>query len=121
MKINAILTFLFSIVLCLSAWSQARMVFLNDPFVVINDQAFVVIDNPNANAITNPGQGNIVSEDEFDYLKWNIGNQTGVYTVPFTTGNGDKIPLEVNITGAGSAGGSDPSILFSTYGGLGTS
>ena len=119
MKINGILTFLFSLVLCLSAWSQARMVFLNDPYVVINDQAYVVIDNPNANAITNPAQGNIVSEDEFNYLKWNIGSSTGNYQVPFTTGNSVKIPLAVNITAAG-AGGADPSILFSTYGGLGT-
>lgn len=118
MKISGILTIFLSFIAVTTAWSQARMVFQNDPYVVINDQAYVVLDNPNANAITNPAQGNIVSEDEFNYVKWNIGGSTGSYVVPFTTANDFKVPVTVNITGAG-AGGADPSILFSTYGGLG--
>lgn len=114
-------TLIFLLFASQMAWAQARIVFQNDPYIVINDQAYVVIDNGNPNAITNPAQGNIISEDEFNFVKWNIGTQTGTYNVPFTTGApvNDKIPLSVNITGAGS-GGSNQHILFSTYGGLGT-
>lgn len=101
-----------------NAWSQARMVFQNNPYVVIDNGAYLVLDNANTNAITNPAQGNIVSEDEFDFLKWNITNQTGTYVIPFTTASDVKIPLTVNISGAGN-GGANPNFLFSTYGGLG--
>lgn len=121
MKASNLLTVFFSLFFAFGAWSQARINFQGDPgaYIVIEDGAYLVIGNGNANAITNPENGNIVSEDEFDYVKWNIGTNDGMYTVPFTTGNNDKIPLEVNITSAGS-GGSDPGFLFSTYGGLGS-
>lgn len=119
MKFKNLLLFTFLGLLTSTAWSQARVVFQNDPYVVINDGAYFVIGNPNTNAITNPGQGNIISEDEFDYVKWNIGTSTGAYVIPFTTGNDVKIPLTVNKTTAGS-GGTNPGFLFSTYGGLGT-
>ena len=118
MKGSALLTILLSVLFACDVMSQARIVFQNNPYIVIEDGAYLVIDNPNANAITNPAQGNIVSEDEFNYVKWNIGTQTGSYNVPFTTANNFKVPVEVNIT-AGGSGGSYPGILFSTYGGLG--
>lgn len=119
MKITGILTILFAVVLSLSGWTQARIVFQNDPYIVLNDQAYLVIDNPNANAVTNPAQGNVVSEDEFNYVKWNIGTSLGIYNMPLTTANSFKVPVTVNIAGSGS-GGVDPCILFSSYGGLGT-
>jgi hypothetical protein len=115
--IVAILIFFFTLA-CQTGWSQARMVFQANPYVVINDGAYVVIDNPNPNAITNPAQGNIVSEDEYNFVKWNIGTSTGTYVIPFTTGISDKIPLTVQVSAPGS-GGANQHILFSTYGGLG--
>lgn len=119
MKITHILTILFAVILTVDGWTQARIVFQNDPYIVLNDQAYLVIDNPNTNAVTNPVQGNVVSEDEFNYVKWNIGSSTGTYNMPLTTANSFKVPVTVDITGAGS-GGADPCILFSSYGGLGT-
>ncbi|TVR38866.1 MAG: T9SS C-terminal target domain-containing protein [Cryomorphaceae bacterium] len=118
MKKFYFLVFLSLILCAQGAFSQARIVFQNDPYIVINDNAYLVIGNGNANAITNPAQGNIVSEDEFNYVKWNIANQTGSYVIPFTTANDDKIPVTVDISSAGS-GGTAQHFLFSTYGGLG--
>jgi hypothetical protein len=114
------LTFAFS-ALWLCAMPQARIVFQNNPFIVIDNGAYLVIDNPAVNAITNPTVGNIVSENEFDYVKWNIRNTIGTYTVPFTTTLGTKIPFNLNISVAGNAGTvpAPTHVLFSNYGGNG--
>lgn len=94
-------------------FSQARLVFNNNGYINIENQAYLVIDNGAANAITLLGTGgNILSENERDVVKWNVGNATGNHIVPFTNTNGVKVPVEVNITAAGNAGGS---IIFSTY------
>ncbi len=119
MRLSALTTLFLVLIISGSLYSQARLVFQNNPYVVINDGAYLVIDNPNTNAITNPAQGNIVSEGEFNYVKWNIGTLAGTYQVPLTTANNDKIPLTVSINNAGT-GGSNQHFLFSTYGGLGS-
>lgn len=96
-------------------YAQARLVFNNDGYVRITNGAYVVLDNGNANAITLAGSGgHLVTEAENNRLRWNISNNTGTYNIPFSTTGGTKIPLTVQITGAGSAGGR---IDFSTYSG----
>ena len=94
--------------------SQSRLVLNNDAYINIENNAYLVIDNANSNALTTSGTGgNILSESETDVVQWNIGNQTGTYTVPFTTKTTKtKIPQTTTITNAGSG---DGSILFSTY------
>jgi hypothetical protein len=104
---------IFCTCLTTTAYTQARLVINNDAFVVIDNSAFVVLDNPATNAITQLGTGGrIVSESEFDRLKWNIGTSTGAYTMPWSTTAGVEFPLLVNITGAGTGAGN---ITFSTY------
>ncbi|HLU84193.1 MAG TPA: hypothetical protein VKZ45_01865, partial [Vicingaceae bacterium] len=94
-------------------FSQARLVFNNNGYINIENNAYLVIDNGAANAVTLLGTGgNILSESETDLVKWNVGNATGLYLVPFTNTNGVKVPVDINITTAGSAGGS---LLLSTY------
>jgi len=97
--------------------AQNRVILNNNIFLVINNSCAVVVDNANSNAITVTGTGgNILSEGEFNRVKWNVGANTGNYTVPFTTTNNPifvKIPLAVNITSAGV--GANASIIFSTY------
>tara|TARA_B110000305_G_C19424913_1_gene633042 strand:+ start:806 stop:1924 length:1119 start_codon:yes stop_codon:yes gene_type:complete len=80
--------------------------------MVIDNGARVVVDNGNANAISTTGLGgNVISENENDKIIWNIGTNTGVYTIPYTTlptvqgGNDVKIPLSMNITSAGTGTG----------------
>lgn len=107
------LLFLFLAGGSLNCFGQARMVFSNDAYLVIDNAAQLVVDNPNANAISvNASGGNIVSEDENDLIKWNIGNNSGAYVIPWTNANNVKIPLEVFVTSAGVGGGH---FLFSTH------
>jgi len=109
------LFYLFLIlVFSLHCSSQERIVLNNNAFVVVNGNASIVLDNSNPNALTVVGSGgNIVSEGEKNIIKWNIGNTTGTYSIPWTNSNGVKIPLLVNVNSAGSIGGS---LMFSTYG-----
>lgn len=95
-------------------FSQARLVLNNDPYLVIANSAYLVIENPAANGITEIGSGGrIVTEAETNIVRWNITSTTGSYTLPYyDVDNASEIPFTVNITGAGSAGGS---IDFSTY------
>ena len=94
-------------------FSQAILVLNNNGYINIENSAFLVIDNGAANAITLTGTGgNILSENETDLVKWNVGNATGLHIVPFTNTNGVKVPVDINITTAGSVGGS---LLLSTY------
>ncbi len=98
-----------------NTFAQARMVMNNNVFMVINNSATLVVANANSNAISTLGSGgNIVSENEYNRIKWNIGNSTGSYTIPFSNTIGIKIPLNMNITSAGSGAGV---IWFSTYNG----
>ncbi len=96
-------------------YGQARVMLNNNPYIVMDGGVFIVVDNPNTNAITTLGTGgNIVSEDEDNKIRWNIGTNTGTYVVPWTTSltNNTKIPLTVNITAAGTGSGR---IDLSTY------
>lgn len=96
------------------AFSQARMVINNNGYVVIDNSAFVVLQNPNPNALTITGTGaNIRSENETDVIKWEIGTTTGTYVIPWTTASGVKIPLSINKTTAGT--GAAAEFILSTW------
>lgn len=102
----------------LSILSQGRIVLNNNPYLVLNNgtagtPVYIVVDNPNANAVTTIGTGgNIVSENEFNKVRWRINTQTGAYNLPFTTVNDVKIPFTMQITAPGVAGSH---IDFSTF------
>jgi hypothetical protein len=98
---------------------QGRLILNDNVFVLITNNAKIVVDNQNTNAVATTGTGgNLISEGQQNQLVWNIKNGTGVYTIPWTTkpvvqgGNGVKIPLQMNITSAGDVGGE---FNFSTY------
>jgi len=102
-----------------NASSQDRLILSDGVYIVIDNSAYVVLANGAANAITTMGSGGyIVSEHEFDILRWDIGTNTGVHTIPYMTrpvsqgGNGTEIPLTFNVTTAGVGAGS---FDFSTY------
>ena len=84
------------------AQNEAVLV-LNGAYINIEDGAQLVIDNPKDTAIKRTiNGGHIISEDEDDIVRWNIGSNNGDYLVPFGYQTTDYLPLE-----------------FSTYGGLG--
>jgi hypothetical protein len=94
-------------------YGQGRLTFNNNSYVVIKT-AYVVLANPNSNAIVLYGTGgNIITEAEVNRLRWLIGTSTGTYTTPFTKSVGNKIPFSINITSAGVGAGSF--FDFSTY------
>lgn len=112
-KINYILFLCLLCFLLNEAKSQTRMVLNNNSFLVIDNAAYLIIDNANANALTTLGTGgNIISENETDVIKWNIGALTGNYVIPWTTASGVKIPLEINKTTTGTGAGN---FILSTY------
>jgi hypothetical protein len=88
---------------------QGRLI-LNGGIVSIAQEAYLVIDNPAANAITR-NSGHIISEGEKNSIKWNIGTTTGTYTIPWGYGSSDYVPLTfIKTAGTGSG-----HFLFSTY------
>lgn len=99
--------------LSVASYAQNNSVVIrNNAFIVINggtngSEAVVVVDQPHQNGIITSGTGgNIITQGEFDYVKWNIGTSTGTYTVPFTAdANNAKIPLTLNVTSAGTGSG----------------
>lgn len=98
-----------------ASFGQPRLVIHNDAYVRIDNAAWVVVANPATNAITTSGSGgNIRSEGEFNRVRWQIRNDVGSYTIPFTNMNGVKMPVTYTVLTAGS---NDPnaSIVFSTY------
>ncbi|CAG5086169.1 T9SS type A sorting domain-containing protein [Parvicella tangerina] len=120
MKMVRFIQILFFLGLALVNWAQNNAVVIDDnAYIVINGgvngtEAVLVVDQPHQNGIITTGSGgNIITQGEFDYVKWNIGTSTGAYTVPFTAdANNAKIPLTVNITGAGTGAGY---IAFSSW------
>jgi hypothetical protein len=97
--------------------AQARVI-LNDAVrMPMDGGVFIVIDNPATNAITKTGSqtGTIISEDEDNKVRWNIGTATGSYEVPFgddVSSSGQEIPITMNITSAGTGAGR---VDFSVY------
>ncbi len=85
-----------------NAQNEAVLVF-NGAYINIENGAQLVIDNPVDTAIKRTiNGGHIISEDENDVVRWNIGSTNGDYVVPFGVGTTDYLPLE-----------------FTTFGGVG--
>jgi len=74
---------------------------------------YIGIGNPSTNAVATAGStGWIISESEFNMLKWNISTATGTYVIPFGYSTAQYLPLTLNIATAGIGSGT---INFSTY------
>ncbi|HRH36922.1 MAG TPA: hypothetical protein PK760_01170 [Flavobacteriales bacterium] len=117
MHLNTLRTVLFATAstAALFAFPQARMVINDNAWLRIDNGAWVVLENPATNALSTAGTGgNISSEGEFDRIRWQIRNNTGIYTLPFTTANGVKMPFTYEVVAAGS-NDANASICFSTY------
>lgn len=99
-------------VFCFYSFGQGRIVF-NNAYVVIDNSAKVVVENPSTNAIVPSAIGGFITESEFDQVIWNVGTSTGNYVMPFVSQTTfTQIPFSANLTAAGTGSGR---ILFSTY------
>lgn len=106
-------------ILTAASFGQAQLVLNNDVRMVIDGGAWVVVENPATNAIVSlpsPSTtgGAIISEGEFDQVRWQIAGNTGSYIMPFVTPSGVKMPLTYNVTAAGT-GAANRSVVFATY------
>ena len=104
------------VLLSTSSFAQARLILNNGGIVNITNSAFVVIDNPATNAITRNTSGHIISEGEFNRVKWNINTTAGTYVVPFGRGAAEYLPVTLTTASAVSPG-SNGSLTFAMYGG----
>jgi gliding motility-associated-like protein len=110
-SLKRLILFVLACGIYFSASAQQQIVF-DSAYVVIQNGAELVIDNSSPAAIVNPGAGWIISEAELNEVKWNVGNSTGNYIVPFGFSTTNYIPLNMDITVAGDASGA---LKFSTY------
>jgi hypothetical protein len=95
------------------AFSQGGRVVLASSYLVIDNQAKLVVETGTPNAIVNSGSGGIITESEFDQVIWSIANNTGTYIMPFVSqGTLTQLPFTCNITAPGIGSGR---IAFSTY------
>ncbi|MBK9535849.1 MAG: T9SS type A sorting domain-containing protein [Flavobacteriales bacterium] len=97
--------------------AQGRLFLNNDVRVVIDNGAWLVIQNPAQDAITTMGTGGmIISEAENDRIRWNVGNAAAgnTYVIPYASALGTKIPFTCAVTGSGT-GTATSSIVFATY------
>ncbi len=96
---------------------SAQLVMTGSYYVVMTggtqaNPTSLVLTNPATTGITNNGSGWIISENEFNQVKWNIGTGTGSYVVPFGYSTANYLPVTCNITTAGVGSGN---IKFATY------
>ncbi|MBI3500543.1 MAG: hypothetical protein HY063_02020 [Bacteroidetes bacterium] len=66
---------------------------------------YLVVDNPANTAIQGASStaGWIISESDFNYVKWDAGTTVASYIIPFGYNTSDYIPFTFNKTSAGSA------------------
>jgi hypothetical protein len=98
--------------------AQARLIINNGAYLNLNGGTaaypiYLVVDNSNTNAIARNISGHIISEGEFNIIKWNMGATNASYSVPFGYSTTDYLP--VNFTTSGAAGSG--SMLLSTHSG----
>lgn len=99
-------------------YSQGKMTMSSGYFVesggTSTTPVYLVVGNKATAAIARTG-GWIISEGEFNEMRWFIDNGTGLYTVPFGYGTTSYLPVVINISSPGSGNGGSGYINFSTY------
>jgi len=98
-------------------FSQNNAVVINGAFIVLNGGTstlgtYFVVNENDTLGIIRLGSGQITSESQYNYIKWNTGTDTGNYIFPFGIGNNiaNYIPFTFNKTTQGSS-----SISLSTW------
>lgn len=107
---------LFFFLISFIANAQNNALVLNGAFITLSGgtqtaNICMVVNQPNTAGISRTS-GHIVSEGQYNLVKWNSGSNTGNYVVPFGVGGvaADYIPFQFNKT---SAANSD--LTVSTY------
>ncbi|MCS7020078.1 MAG: T9SS type A sorting domain-containing protein [Cytophagales bacterium] len=90
-------------------FGQARIHFGNSFLVFTGATAsnpiYLTIGNSNANAVIRTGSGHVISNNEFQRIRWRIGSNTGNYVFPFGRNMTEYCPFVANISIAGAGAG----------------
>src|SRR5258706_8335933 len=99
--------------LSISTSEMIAQVVLNGGIINLSLGASLVITTPDPSGITriSLAGGHIISEGQSNVIQWNMGTNTGAYTIPWGYGASNYIPLQFS-KGAGSGSGN---FVFSTY------
>src|ERR1051326_3553894 len=113
MKMKILFSFLFSSLYFSSLFSQNNALVLNGGFVTLSGGTsstpiYLVINQTSTSGITRTG-GHIISESDYNFVKWNAGSTNGSYVYPFGYSTTDYIPFTFNKT-SGNA-----NVVVSTY------
>ncbi|MBN2777279.1 MAG: T9SS type A sorting domain-containing protein [Bacteroidales bacterium] len=95
---------LIILIFCQSVFSQAKIT-IDSSYIVYNggttfDPIYINVSNGNSDAISKLSTGFIISSNEYQYLNWHIGTNTGTYEFPFGA-NGIYTPVELNVSTSG--------------------
>ena len=96
-------------------FSQNNALVLNGAYITLNGgtsatPVYLVVNQPNILGITRTvNGGHIISESDYNFVKWNEGASTGSYVYPFGYSTTDYLPLTFNKTGG------DANLAMSTY------
>ena len=75
----------------------------NNTFITFDGGITVTLDSQTPNTISKIGNvGGILTNSENDKLRWNIGNATGQFYIPFSSSFGNTIPFIYEITSGGA-------------------
>ncbi|MBK7883120.1 MAG: T9SS type A sorting domain-containing protein [Chitinophagaceae bacterium] len=114
MKLKTTLSIIFLSAFLQQGYSQAsRIVFSDNGIATISGGAFVVVDNPEGNAITRINGGHFITEGDLgtNRVRWMIGDKEDTYVVPFGVSTNQYLPLSFSTFGANGQGFID----LSTY------
>lgn len=94
--------------------AQNNTLILNGAYITLNGGTsatpiYVTINQSNTAGISRIS-GHIISESQYNYVKWLVGTGTGSYVVPFGYSTTDYLPFTFNKTTAGST-----SVSLSTW------
>ena len=110
--------FIFHFFLIIGGFSQNNALVLNGAYVTLNGgtsaaPVYIVLNQPNVLGIVRTvNGGDIISENDYNFIQWETGTNTGSYVYPFGYSTTDYIPFTFNKTAAGGSS----SVGVSTYG-----
>ncbi|GIV26476.1 MAG: hypothetical protein KatS3mg027_0290 [Bacteroidia bacterium] len=113
---------LYNVIFWVGTWiggwvfAQNNALVLNGGYIILNggtsaNPVYLTINQPNVLGITRTG-GHIHSENQYNYVQWVTGTNTGSYAIPFGVGGNaaDYIPFAFNKTNAANI-----TLTVSTY------
>ncbi len=115
-----VILFLLCILFPTFSFSQARFNIFNGVYATMgggtsSSPVYLVVENGNANAISRSGNGHIISENEYNKIKWFIGTNTGIYLFHLGKGTTDYMPFYLNKTTSGTCPTPPCSYTVSSY------